>query len=253
MMPQGKTQSTNIHIHTAEYVEYMIGVDEAGRGALAGPVVAAAVALPQKHAIQGIQDSKRLTPERRQRVYDAITSSLDTSSADISGSAALNVHRGIFWGVGIVDVETIEAVNILQATVLAMEKALDALFERGAQQAQRGGQNGKFCAGEDSIRLLRQAPICIDGNYFHSKRYPSFQTIVGGDAVVEAIAAASIVAKVTRDAWMTDVADKHYPAYKFARHKGYGTLLHRTLLRRHGVCPLHRSLFVRKVLRADIL
>jgi ribonuclease HII len=173
------------------------GVDEAGRGPWAGPVVAAAVILDAARIPSGLNDSKKLTAEKRDVLFDAIMA---------TGCA----------GVGVVSEQTIDEINILQATYLAMQKA---------------------------VRCLLPAPTLalVDGN-----RAPDFsirvRTIIKGDGLSLSIAAASIIAKVTRDRIMEEV-DKAYPVYGFAKHKGYGTHAHAAALAQHGPCPVHRKSF----------
>lgn len=174
------------------------GVDEAGRGPLAGPVVAAAVILPKGMAIEGVDDSKLLSEKRREKLYIDIT------------AAALSV------GVGIVSHEVIDRVNIYQASILAMRKALE--------------------------KLDRPFDIVLaDGNSFKHEAW-QYQNIIDGDAKSVTIAAASVIAKVTRDRLMREYHEQ-YPQYGFDRHKGYGTKLHLEALREHGMCPIHRRSF----------
>lgn len=174
------------------------GVDEAGRGPLAGPVVAAAVILDPKRSIRGLRDSKLLPPEVRQ-----------TLAVQIRG-------RAIAWAVASSDVSEIDALNILQATLLAMRRAVEA---------------------------LSTAPevVWIDGNQCPVLAYPT-RGIVDGDRLIASIAAASILAKTTRDALLVELHER-YPAYGFARHKGYGTREHLAALANHGPCPEHRRYF----------
>lgn len=176
----------------------LAGVDEAGRGPLAGPVVAAAVILDELHPISGLNDSKKLSPLRREALYDEIRS------------------KALCCSVAQASVEEIDRLNILQATLLAMRRAVEGL------------------------RLL-PAKVLVDGN-----RLPVLgvlaEAVVRGDATVPAISAASIVAKVTRDRWCADL-DQRFPQYGFATHKGYGTAEHLDALRRHGACPEHRRSF----------
>lgn len=176
------------------------GVDEAGRGCLAGPVVAAAVIIPPEFALDGLNDSKALSPKKRAALYDAVVSSC------------------LCHGVGFRDQRHIEQHNILQATMHAMHEAVDALSPAPAH-------------------------LLIDGNYFRGHHLP-YTTVVDGDALCVSIAAASIVAKVTRDRWMEEVADALYPQYGFARHKGYATPEHRRAIAAHGPCDLHRRTFL---------
>lgn len=174
------------------------GVDEAGRGPLAGPVVAAAVILDDQDPIDGVADSKTLSAARREALYDAIRA------------------RALCLGVGAASVEEIDRLNILQATLLAMQRAVAGL-------------------------RLRPSLVLVDGN-----RLPVLEmrteAVVRGDATVAAIAAASIVAKVTRDRLM-DEAHAAHPAYGFDRHRGYGTAQHLRALRQHGPTPWHRRSF----------
>ncbi len=184
-------------------VFYVAGVDEAGRGPLAGPVVAAAVLVTPGFEIAGVNDSKALKPEERERLFGLIT----------AGAPSV--------GVGIVDHETIDRVNILNATFLAMQRA---------------------------IAELKPQPqhVLVDGNRFTpGDESPPYTTLIGGDARSFSIAAASIVAKVTRDRIMMHLDDV-YPAYGFCRHKGYATPEHRAAIIRHGLCPVHRRSFTIK-------
>jgi ribonuclease HII len=175
------------------------GIDEAGRGALAGPVVAAAVILPEKFRHKKLKDSKQLLPELRQSIYDELVSRQDT-----------------IWSVGIVDSVEIDTINILRATHKAMRIALEAL------------------------QALPEH-VLIDG--LPVSPFPLPQTaIIDGDCLSLSIAAASVIAKVTRDALMRDFC-RQFPEYCFSQHKGYGTYLHLTKLHEHGPCPIHRRSF----------
>ncbi len=182
------------------------GVDEAGRGPLAGPVVAAAVILDELHPIAGLADSKKLTALRREKLYDEIRA------------------KALCCSIAQASVEEIDQLNILQATLLAMRRAVEGL-------------------------RLKPAKVLVDGN-----RLPVLdvlaEAIVKGDATVPAISAASILAKVHRDRWCADY-DREFPQYGFAAHKGYGTAEHLAALRAHGACPQHRKTFapVTEVLR----
>lgn len=190
----------------AEGYRAVCGIDEAGRGPLAGPVFAAAVILPEHAAIEGINDSKKLSEKKREALYDVIT---DTA---------------LGWAVGFATEQEIDEINILQATFLAMQRACDGL-------------------------KLRPDLALVDGN-----RMPSLglttRTIIGGDALSASIAAASILAKVSRDRLMYEI-DRIYPEYRFAKHKGYGTALHTQLLKQYGPCPVHRKTFLKKILGAE--
>ncbi|WP_341903588.1 ribonuclease HII [Polaromonas sp. YR568] len=184
----------------------MAGVDEAGRGPLAGPVVAAAVILDDLYPIKGLADSKKLTPLRREKLYDEIRA------------------KALCCSIALATVEEIDSLNILQATMLAMKRAVEGL-------------------------RLKPHKVMVDGN-----RLPVLdilaEAIVKGDALVPAISAASILAKVYRDRWC-DEFHLEYPQYGFAGHKGYGTAAHLAALREHGACPQHRKSFapVAEVLR----
>jgi ribonuclease HII len=174
------------------------GVDEAGRGPLAGPVVAAAVILDERKTRLGLADSKVLTARRREQLFD-----------EIRGKA-------LCCSVAQASVEEIDALNILQATMLAMRRAVEGL-------------------------RLKPSLVLVDGNRLPPLRMRA-EAIVKGDSKVAAISAASILAKVTRDRWCLEL-DVQYPQYGFAAHKGYGTAEHLLALQNHGVCPQHRKTF----------
>lgn len=177
------------------------GVDEAGRGPLAGPVVAAAVIFPPSIEIPNIDDSKKLTQGERTALFDAV-----------------HAHATSI-GIGIVEPETIDTMNILQASIHAMHRAIDRL-------------------------AISPDILLVDGNRFHHTGVP-FETVVKGDARCFSIAAASIIAKVTRDRLMIEY-DRTFPQYGFARHKGYPTPQHIEALRRFGPSAIHRRSFVVK-------
>ena len=174
------------------------GVDEAGRGPLMGPVVAAAVILDDLHPIKGLADSKKLTALRREKLYDEIRA------------------KALCFSIAQASAAEIDEINILQATMLAMRRAVEGL-------------------------RLKPAKVLVDGN-----RIPTLvivaEAIVGGDALVPAISAASILAKVWRDRWCQEM-DLAYPQYGFSSHKGYGTAEHLVALQQHGACPEHRRTF----------
>ncbi|MBI5463625.1 MAG: ribonuclease HII, partial [Ignavibacteriales bacterium] len=178
--------------------QHIAGVDEAGRGPLAGPVVAAAVVFPRGVLIEGVDDSKKLPEQRRDVLARVIR------------------HHALAIGIGVVDHETIDRINILQATMRAMS---------------------------DALSQLTVAPdyVLVDGNRFHHDAV-RFETIVGGDAKSFSIAAASIIAKTTRDGLMRSY-HQQFPQYGFDRHKGYGTRQHHDAIRRLGLCPIHRRSF----------
>ena len=184
----------------------LAGVDEAGRGPLAGPVVAAAVILDPDQPIAGLADSKTLTERARERLAEQIRT------------------HALAWALGTAAVEEIDRYNILQATLLAMQRAVEVL-------------------------TVRPQHVLIDGNHCPSLEYTS-TAIVRGDRKVAQISAASILAKVGRDREMRRL-DSHYPEYGFSRHKGYPTAAHLRALKRYGPCPCHRQSFapVRALLR----
>ena len=186
----------------AEGYDIVCGVDEAGRGPLAGPVCAAAVILPRGVTIEGLDDSKKLTEKRREALYGDIIAAAEA------------------YGVAFATVEEIEKLNILGATYLAMNRAIAALG-----------------VGIDLA--------LIDGNRNAGIEYPS-RCVVKGDAKCVSIAAASVLAKVTRDRYMRALAEK-YPGYGFERHKGYGTEAHYAAIRALGPCPEHRPSFLRSM------
>ena len=176
------------------------GIDEAGRGPLAGPVVAAAVILPEKFRHKVLTDSKQLSAVRREELYQEMTT-----------------RDGVVWSVFVVEVEEIDRINILRATHQAMRRAVAAL------------------APPPDHALIDGLPV---------RPFPIEQTaLVGGDARSFSIAAASVIAKVTRDRIMVEL-DARHPGYAFAQHKGYGTALHLARLRAHGPCPIHRKTFL---------
>lgn len=174
------------------------GIDEAGRGPLCGPVVVGAVILKNDTYIEGVNDSKKLTSKKREKLYDVITA------------------QSIAWSVGMSDVDIIEKINILNATKLAMKQAIDNL---------------KVKPDYALIDAVTKLPIDI-----------GYSSIIKGDALSQSIAAASIIAKVTRDKMMLKY-DEMYPEYGFASNKGYGTKFHIDAIKKYGLCPIHRSSF----------
>ena len=174
------------------------GVDEAGRGPLAGSVFAAAVILPDSFNISGLDDSKKLTAKQREHLYKQI------------------IDQSLAWHIASATVDEIDDINILQATMLAMQRAVAGL-------------------------AIKPDQILIDGNRVPKLECPA-QAIVGGDGKVPAISAASILAKIAKDS-EAEALEQRYPGYGFARHKGYGTALHLDALNRLGPCPAHRKSF----------
>ena len=183
-------------------IAVICGVDEAGRGPLAGPVCAAACILPRGLDIPGLNDSKKLTEKRRDALYDLIC------------------EQALAYGIAYATVEEIEERNILGATYLAMNRAIAQL-------------------------KIQPELALIDGNRNKEIEVNS-QPVVKGDSKCADIAAASILAKVTRDRYMMEL-DKKYPMYGFAKHKGYGTKDHYAAIREHGMCPAHRPSFLKKM------
>ena len=179
------------------------GIDEAGRGPLAGPVVAAAVILPEGIELPGVNDSKKITEKKREVLFDFVK------------------EHALAYGIGQASEQEIDEINILQATFLAMRRAVEAL-DVPADFA------------------------LVDGNRIQGLGIPA-ETVIGGDGKVLSIAAASILAKVTRDRYMREMAQT-YPEYGFEKHKGYGTKAHYAAIEQYGICPLHRRTFLKKIL-----
>ena len=179
--------------------QMIAGVDEAGRGPLAGPVVAAAVVLGANPSLEGLKDSKKLSEKKREQLFDRIQ------------------EAAVSYAIAIVDRETIDRINILQATLSAMQQAVLQLS-------------------------VKPDHVCIDGNQSPQLPGYSVETIIKGDDKVLAISAASVLAKVTRDRLMQEY-DQQYPGYGFAKHKGYGTQVHRLAIEQLGPCAIHRRSF----------
>lgn len=190
----------------AKGIQTICGCDEAGAGPLMGPVYAAAVILPIHWYADGLNDSKKLSPKRRDALYDRI------------------VADALCWSVARVEASEIDATDILSARMKAMQLAMGGLS-------------------------LTPELALVDGNRDHGKTAAittPHALVVGGDGCSASIAAASILAKVSRDRYVCDVLDKAYPQYQFARHKGYGTPLHYAMLDKYGPCPEHRMSFLKK-------
>ena len=179
------------------------GVDEAGRGPLAGDVYAAAVILPPDFLPEGLNDSKKISEKKREKLYDTIT------------------ENAVSYAVATASVEEIDKINIRNATYLAMRRAINAL-NVPAEYA------------------------LIDGDAIKELTLPH-QCVIKGDAKCLSIAAASVLAKVSRDRYITELSDK-YPEYQFAKHKGYGTKIHTEALKKYGPCEIHRKTFLKKIL-----
>lgn len=185
----------------ADGFNIVCGIDEAGRGPLAGPVCAAAVILPDGCIIDGVNDSKKLTEKKREQLFEVIK------------------ETAVAYSIATADEKEIDEINILQATYLAMNRAFNGL-------------------------KIKPDMALVDGNRDPNLGIPT-RTIVKGDANSMSIAAASILAKVTRDRFMLEM-DKKYPEYQFAKHKGYGTKLHYEVLDKYGASEIHRMSFLRK-------
>ena len=184
-------------------IEYICGIDEAGRGPLAGPVVVAACIMPRDSMIEGVNDSKKLSEKKRETLYELIT------------------QEAIAWGVGIIDQQEIDRINILNATKEGLTTAIKSLEVK-------------------PDRIIVDALTGID-----TVGIP-YTSIIKGDAKCYSIAAASIIAKVTRDRIMRQW-DEIYPQYGFEKHKGYGTKMHIEAIKEYGLCPLHRLSFVKNI------
>ena len=190
----------------AEGFSLVCGVDEAGAGPLMGPVYAAAVILPEHFDLPGLNDSKQLTEKKREALFPMIQ------------------QQALAWSVASVSAKEIDDTDILSARMKAMQLAINGLS-------------------------LRPDLALIDGNRDHGRTAAvttPHRCLVGGDGLSASIAAASILAKVSRDRYVVDVLDKKYPEYQFAKHKGYGTKLHREMLEKYGPCPEHRMTFLKK-------
>ncbi len=187
-----------------EGYEYVCGIDEAGRGPLAGPVVVAAVIMPKDSIIEGVNDSKKVSEKKRELLYDQI------------------INEAIAYGVGIVDQKEIDRINILNATKAGLTEA---------------------------VRSLKTKPdvILVDALTNIDTCGVQYRSIIKGDAKSYSIAAASIIAKVTRDRIMRQW-DQIYPQYGFEKHKGYGTASHIAAIKENGLCPLHRLSFVKNII-----
>ena len=187
-------------------IQTVCGVDEAGAGPLAGPVYAAAVILPRELDIPGLNDSKKLTEKKRETLFDIITA------------------QAVSYSIQRVEAAEIDEIDILNARMKAMQLAIDGLS-------------------------VRPDMALIDGNRDHGSRFAvtaPHVTIVGGDGKSASIAAASILAKVSRDRYVSTELNAQYPQYQFAKHKGYGTKLHYQMLDQYGPCPAHRVTFLKK-------
>ena len=189
----------------SDNIKYIAGIDEAGRGPLAGPVVVGVVILPKDSMIEGVNDSKKVSEKKREKIYEEIT------------------QNAISWSVGIADQNEIDDINILQATKLALKRAIEGLE-------------------------IKPDLILVDALTNIDTHGIPYKSIIKGDAKEYSIAAASIIAKVTRDRMMYEY-DKIYPEYGFAGHKGYGTAKHIAAIKQNGPCILHRKTFIKNFMK----
>ena len=192
-------------IYNKEDVKYICGIDEAGRGPLAGPVVVASVIMPKDSMIEGVNDSKKVSEKKREKLYEEIT------------------NTAIAWGVGIIDQREIDEINILNATKKGLTNSLKELE-------------------------IKPDLILVDALTNIDTLGIPYRSIIKGDAKSYSIAAASIIAKVTRDRIMRQW-DELYPEYCFEKHKGYGTKMHIDAIKEYGPCPLHRKNFIKNFIR----
>lgn len=194
-------------------VTSIAGIDEAGRGPLAGPVVVACVVMPRDSMIEGVNDSKKVSEKKREKLYDQI------------------IEESIAYGVGIISQTEIDRINILNATKEGLTTAIKEM-EKNLQERKRGFDKPEI--------ILVDALTKIDTDHI------PYRSIIKGDAKSYSIAAASIIAKATRDGIMRQW-DEVYPMYGFAQHKGYGTAAHISAIKEYGLCPLHRRSFVKNI------
>jgi ribonuclease HII len=191
--------------YAAKGFKLICGIDEAGRGPLAGPVYAAAVILPDGCEIEGLNDSKKLTEKKREALFDVVK------------------QKALYWGIGSADEKEIDEINILQATFLAMRRAVENMGVKPDLALVDGNQKPHIGDGIEEV------------------------TVIKGDAKSMSIAAASILAKVSRDRFMLEIAEK-YPEYEFPKHKGYGTKLHYEKIAEYGISDIHRKSFLKKII-----
>lgn len=191
--------------YAAKGFSLICGIDEAGRGPLAGPVYAAAVILPDGCEIEGLNDSKKLTEKKREALFDVVR------------------QKALYWGIGSADEKEIDEINILQATFLAMRRAVENMGVKPDLALVDGNQKPHIADGIEEV------------------------TVIKGDAKSMSIAAASILAKVSRDRFMLEISEK-YPEYEFPKHKGYGTKLHYEKIAEYGISDIHRKSFLKKII-----
>lgn len=199
-------------LYNTQNLVAIAGIDEAGRGPLAGPVVVACALMPRDSMIEGVNDSKKISEKKREKLYELIT------------------EEAISYGVGIVGQKEIDEINILQATKKGLTMAIKDMEEKLKQKPELG------IIKPDAILVDALTKIDTDGI--------PYKSIIHGDAISYSIACSSIIAKVTRDRIMRQW-DEVYPQYGFAKHKGYGTAAHITAIKEYGLCPLHRRSFTK--------
>ena len=199
-------------LYVQKNIKYIAGIDEAGRGPLAGPVVVACCLMPKNSMIEGVNDSKKVSEKKREKLYDLIT------------------QEAISYGVGIIGQKEIDEINILQATKKGLTIAIKEMEKKLAENPELGINK------PDAILVDALTKIDTDGI--------PYKSIIHGDAISYSIACSSIIAKVTRDRIMRQW-DEIYPEYGFAKHKGYGTATHIKAIKEYGLCPLHRISFTK--------
>ena len=202
-------------LYNEKGLKAIAGIDEAGRGPLAGPVVVACCLMPRNSMIEGVNDSKKISEKKREMLYEQIT------------------NEAISYGIGIINQKEIDEINILQATKKGLTEAIKDMENKLAEKPELG------IIKPDAILVDALTKIDTDGI--------PYKSIIHGDAISYSIACASIIAKVTRDRIMRKM-DEMYPQYGFAKHKGYGTAAHMQAIRENGLCPLHRRSFVKNII-----
>ena len=205
-------------LYNEKGLKAIAGIDEAGRGPLAGPVVVACCLMPRNSMIEGVNDSKKISEKKREMLYEQIT------------------NEAISYGIGIINQKEIDEINILQATKKGLTEAIKDMENKLAEKPELG------IIKPDAILVDALTKIDTDGI--------PYKSIIHGDAISYSIACASIIAKVTRDRIMRQW-DEIYPQYGFAKHKGYGTAAHIQAIKEYGLCPLHRLSFVKNIVNKD--
>ncbi len=205
-------------LYTKENLKAIAGIDEAGRGPLAGPVVVACCIMPRESMIEGVNDSKKIAEKKREKLYELIT------------------EEAISYGIGIIGQKEIDEINILQATKKGLTTAIKDMEEKLKEKSELG------IVKPDAILVDALTKIDTDGI--------PYKSIIHGDAISYSISCASIIAKVTRDRIMRQW-DEVYPQYGFIKHKGYGTAAHIQAIKEYGLCPLHRCSFTKNFCAID--